>query len=141
MHVALIIGGYIALAFAFASSVIYLVQDTLLKRKQLKGLWQRLPSLQVADEVIFRATRFGLALLTLGLFIGVAWQALHQPEYAFWRDPKVMFSVLTWATFASYLGARAWLGWRGRRTNMVVVYGFVLLVISFLGTPHLLPGR
>jgi len=141
VHVALILGGYIALAFAFSSSVIYMVQDTLLKRKKLKGLWQRLPSLQVADEVIFRAARFGLALLTLGLFIGLLWQQLHQPDYAFWRDPKVMFSGLTWATFASYVGARAWLGWRGRRTNMVVVYGFVLLVISFLGTPHLLPGR
>jgi ABC-type uncharacterized transport system permease subunit len=34
--------------------------------------------------------------------------------------------------------ARFWLGWRGRRANIVVVYGFVLLVISFLGTPHLL---
>jgi ABC-type uncharacterized transport system permease subunit len=141
VHVALILGGYVALAFAFSASVIYLVQDTLLKRKKLKGLWQRLPSLQVADEVIFRATRFGLALLTLGLFIGVAWQARHQPDYAFWRDPKVAFSFVTWATFATYLGARAWLGWRGRRTNMVVVYGFVLLVISFLGAPHMLPGR
>ena len=31
-----------------------------------------------------------------------------------------------------------WLGWRGRRTNLVVVYGFVLIVISFFGMPHVI---
>ncbi len=141
LHVLLILGGYVALAFAFASSVIYLVQDGLLKRKQLKGLWQRLPSLQVADEVIERATQLGLMLLSLGLAIGVAWTARHPGGYTFWRDPKVLFSIATWLIFAVYVGARAALGWRGRRTNLVVVYGFLLLVLSFLGAPHLVPGR
>lgn len=141
VHVLLILGGYVALAFAFAASVIYLVQDGLLKRKQLSGLWQRLPSLSVADEVIERATQLGLILLSLGLAIGLAWAARHASLYAFWRDPKVLFSGATWLIFAGYVGARAALGWRGRRTNMVVVYGFLLLVISFLGAPHIVPGR
>ncbi|MDF2441281.1 MAG: hypothetical protein JWN98_2265, partial [Abditibacteriota bacterium] len=109
-----------------------------LKRKRLTGLFQRLPSLQVADEMIYRATSFGLALLTLGLFTGVVWQQRHQPNYAFWQDPKVLFSGLTWLTFALYISSRLWLGWRGRRTNLVVVYGFVLMVISFLGAPHII---
>jgi len=141
LHVLLTLGGYVALAFAFASSVIYLVQDGLLKRKRLKGLWQRLPSLQVADEVIARATQCGLVLLSLGLGTGLAWTARHPSGYVFWRDPKVLFSLATWLTFALYVGARGALGWRGRRTNLVVVYGFVLLVLSFLGAPHLVAGR
>ena len=141
VHVLLILCGYVALAFAFAASVIYLVQDGLLKRKKLSGLWQRLPSLSVADEVIERATRLGLLLLSLGLAIGLAWAIRHASLYAFWRDPKVLFSLATWLIFAGYVGARAALGWRGRRTNLVVVYGFLLLVISFLGAPHIVPGR
>lgn len=138
IHVLTTLAGYVALAFAFAASLIYLVQEGLLKRKQLRGLWQRLPSLQVADEVIYRATAFGLSLLTLGLALGVAWYMRHQAHYEPWRDPKVLWSGLTWLTFALYLASRLWLGWRGRRTNMVVVYGFVLLVISFFGAPHVL---
>ena len=31
--------------------------------KKLTGLWQRLPSLQVADDLIYRATSFGVAML------------------------------------------------------------------------------
>lgn len=140
VHVLFILGGYVALAFAFAASVIYLVQDGLLKRKRLSGLWQRLPSLSVADEVIERATRLGLLMLSLGLLIGLAWSSQHARSYAFWRDPKVLFSLATWLIFAVYVGARAALGWRGRRTNLVVVYGFLLLLLSFLGAPHLVPG-
>lgn len=139
IHVVIILLGYVALAFAFASSLVYLLQEGLLKRKKLSGLWQRLPSLQVADDLIYRATTFGMAMLTLGLITGVLWQALH-PDYAALRDPKVFLSLATWLTFALYLGARRWLGWRGRRTNLVVIYGFVLLVILFLGTPHQLQG-
>lgn len=140
IHVVLILMGYVALAFAFASCLIYLLQEALLKRKRLTGLWQRLPSLQVADDLICRATSFGLALLTIGILTGVIWQQWHQPNYAVLRDPKVIFSLLTWVMFAGYLAARLGLGWRGRRTNLVVVYGFLLLVISFFGTPHILSG-
>lgn len=139
-HVVLIVIGYAALSFAFAASLIYLIQENLLKRKHLDGLWQRLPSLHVADEIIFRATSFGLAMLTLGLFIGVVWQQIYHPHYAPLRDPKVIFSALTWLTFAAYLATRTWLGWRGRRTNLVVVYGFLMLVVSFFGAPHVLSG-
>jgi ABC-type uncharacterized transport system permease subunit len=137
IHVMVILISYVALAFAFAASLIYLLQDALLKRKKLGGLWQKLPSLQVADEWIFRATGFGFASLTVGLLIGVLWLRDH-PEYAVLRDPKVLVSLATWMTFAIYLAARWRLGWRGRKSNLVVVCGFVLLAISFLATPHLL---
>jgi ABC-type uncharacterized transport system permease subunit len=138
IHVILILMGFVALAFAFSASLLYLIQEGLLKRKQLTGLFQRLPSLQTADDVIYRSTCFGLALLTMGLITGVVWWQRHQPNYAVWQDPKVVFSLLTWLTFAAYIAARLWLGWRGRRTNLVVVYGFVLMVISFLGMPHVI---
>lgn len=139
VHVISILISYVALAFAFASSLLYLLQDNLLKRKKLSGLWQKLPSLQTADDWIYRATTFGLAALTLGLLSGVLWLRLH-PDYAALRDPKVLISLATWLTFAIYLSARRWLGWRGRKSNWVVVGGFILLAISFLGTPHLLNG-
>ena len=106
----------------------------------MAGLWQRLPSLQVADDLIYRATSFGLAMLTLGLFIGMIWQQRHHPNYPVLQDPKVLLSLVTWVTFATYLASRWWLGWRGRRSNLVVVYGFVLLLISFFGAPHVLSG-
>lgn len=140
-HVFIILAAYVALAFAFAASLLYLVQESLLKRKQLSGLWLKLPSLQVADDWILRATSFGLALLTMGIFTGILYFGLQVPNYKVAQDPKVLFSFATWLAFAIYLVCRLWLGWHGRRANMVVIYGFMLLVISFLGTPHLIPNR
>ena len=140
-HVFIILLGYVALAFAFAASLLYLVQENLLKRKKLTGLWQKLPSLGTADEWIYRATAFGLSLLTLGLFTGVAFSALQTPLYDALRDPKVLFSAATWAIFALYLVSRWRLGWHGRRSNLVVIYGFVAMAISFFGVPHAFPAR
>lgn len=139
-HVFVIVVAYVALAFAFAASVLYLLQESLLKRRKLAGLWQKLPPLGVADEWIFRATAFGLALLTLGLVVGVAFNAVQQPAYEAWRDPKVLFSGATWLVFALYLGARWRFGWHGRRSTWLVITGFALVAVSFLGVPHLVPS-
>lgn len=139
-HVFLIVIAYVCLAFAFMASLLYFAQESLLKRKKLTGLWQKLPSLGAADEWIFRATAFGVALLTLGLITGVAFSSVQEANYVAWADPKVLFSGATWAIFAAYLAARWRLGWRGRRSNLVVICGFAVLAISFFGVPHLVPG-
>ena len=136
-HIVVILAAYVALSFAFVASLLYLVQEGLLKRKRLSGLWLKLPPLQVADEWIYRATAFGMALLTMGIFTAVLYLGFARPDYQIARDPKVLFSMATWLTFAVYLASRLWLGWHGRKSNLVVIYGFVLLVISFLGSPHL----
>jgi ABC-type uncharacterized transport system permease subunit len=139
VHLSIILISYVALTFAFGASLIYLWQEKLLKRKQLRGIWQKLPSLQVADEWIFRATCFGTAMLTLGIGTGLLWLRLH-PEYQFFRDPKVLFTITTWNIFMLYLLTHWLLGWQGRQSRYIVVGGFILMVISFLGTPHLLAG-
>jgi len=139
VHLSIILISYVALTFAFGASLIYLWQEKLLKQKQLRGIWQKLPSLLIADEWIFRATCFGTAMLTLGIGTGLLWLRLH-PEYQFFRDPKVLFTITTWNIFALYLLTRWLLGWQGRRSRYIVVGGFILMVISFLGTPHLLAG-
>lgn len=139
-HVFLILAGYVALSFAFMASLLYFAQEDLLKRKKLRGLWRKLPSLGAADDWIFRATAFGVALLTLGLITGVAFSSVQITNYMPLSDPKVLFSSATWAIFSAYLGARWWLGWHGRRSNLVVVCGFVVLAVSFFGVPHLMPG-
>lgn len=139
VHLSIILISYVALTFAFGASLIYLWQEKLLKRKQLRGIWQKLPSLQVADEWIFRATCFGTAMLSLGIGTGMFWVRLH-PEYQMMRDPKVLFTTATWSIFALYLLTRWLWGWQGRRSRYIVVGGFILMVVSFLGTPHLLAG-
>ena len=139
-HVFLIVVAYVALTFAFVASLLYLAQENLLKRKKLTGLWQKLPSLGAADEWISRATTFGVALLTLGIVTGVAFSSVQGEGYVAWAYPKLLFSAATWAIFVAYLGTRWRLGWHGRRSNMVVIYGFVVMAISFFGVPHLVQG-
>lgn len=140
VHVAMFIGGYVALAWAFALALVYLLGESLLKRKSASALRAKLPPLWVADGWIYRATLFGAGLLTLGIATGAILYASRPMPMAPLSDPKVVVSLLTWLAFAMSLIAR-WLGWRGRRVHLVVVCGFVLLAISFLGTPHWLNAK
>ena len=139
-HVFLIVAGYVALAWAFVASLLYLAQEGLLKRRKLSGLWQKLPSLGLADEWIGRGAAFGLALLSLGILTGVAYSAVNEAFYEPWRDPKVLISGAMWSVWAFYLAARWRLGWHGRRSSLFVVGGFVLVAISFFRVPHLVPA-
>ena len=136
VHVFVILSAYVALAFAFAFAFLGVIQERLLKKRQLSGLWRHLPSLHIADEWIFRASALGLALLTMGLFTGVVFDSVHAHDAL--RDPKTIFSLLTWTIFAGYLLARWKFGWRGRRSHLFVIYGFVVLAFSFFGVPHYL---
>ena len=91
-HVFLIIAGYVALSFAFMALLLYFAQEDLLKRKKLTGLWRKLPSLGAADDWIFRATAFGVALLSLGLITGVrVFERRNHQLYADVRSESFVF--------------------------------------------------
>src|SRR5581483_799462 len=58
-HISLIFAGYAALVLSFSASLIYLIQENILKSKRPGGLLARLPSLQVTDEIGFRSLLIG----------------------------------------------------------------------------------
>ncbi|MCJ7833248.1 MAG: cytochrome c biogenesis protein CcsA, partial [Deltaproteobacteria bacterium] len=59
----------------------------------------------------------------------------------FWRwDPKEVWSLITWLLYAALLHGRLVAGWRGRRSAMISIVGFLVLIFSFLGVNFLVKG-
>ena len=133
-HIVLSIIGYGAFALAFCAAAAGLLQDALLRAKRLAGLSRRLPSVHDADEAGYRLVALGFPVFTLGLILG----ALNAKEFwghiFDWREQKEVFSVITWLVFAAYLHTRGLSGWRGRRTALLLVAGFLLVLVTYLGT-------
>ena len=81
LHIGTNIGGLISFSLAFAAAIAYVVQERLLRRRQLGGVFRRLPSLDVLDKLSFRAAMIGFPLLSIGMVTGTVWilraQALH----------------------------------------------------------------
>lgn len=131
--------GNAAFALAFGIGIMYLIQEHNLKSKHLGGLFQRLPSLQILDEVNYKLITVGFPLLTLAIVTGAIWAENAWGSYWRW-DPKETWSLITWFIYALVLHARLTAGWRGRKAAMLSILGFMSVIFTFFGVNLLLKG-
>jgi len=129
LHVGVITLGIVAFALAFAAAVGYVIQEQLLRRKQVIGVFQRLPALDVLDDVGLKLVTFGFPLFTLGLITGTLWLSREALSLSTGQG----FGMLAWVFFGSVLLARAAAGWRGRRAAIGTMLGFVCAVAALAG--------
>lgn len=139
IHSTLAFLSYATFAVAFGSAIMYLIQEHFLKKKRLGPLYQKLPSLDLLDEINYRCLTFGFPLLTVAIITGAIWAETAWGTYWSW-DPKETWSMITWFIYAALLHGRLTTGWRGRRAAILSIVGFFFLLFTFLGV-NLLPGE
>ncbi|MGO9613451.1 MAG: c-type cytochrome biogenesis protein CcsB [Dissulfurispiraceae bacterium] len=132
IHTSIAFLGNAAFAVAFGIGLMYLVQEHHLKTKRFGGLFQRLPSLQVLDEINYRLITIGFPLLTFAIITGALWAQSSWGSYWRW-DPKEVWSLITWFIYALVLHIRMTVGWRGKRAAILSIIGFLLVLFTFFG--------
>jgi ABC-type uncharacterized transport system permease subunit len=130
-HIFAIFTGYAALFVSFGASLLYLLQERALKSKISSGMFARLPSLQVIDDIGYRSLMLGFPFMTLGLIFGsvVAESAYHRVDF---EDPKILLSVLMWAVYLIMVYTRWSVGWRGRRAAVLASAAFVAAIVAWV---------
>ena len=129
-HIALIFAGYSALFLSFVSSLLYLLQERSLKSKRATGWLSRLPSLQTIDDMGYRTLLLGFPFITVGLIMGsVLAESTFGPAY--FRDPKVLLSLLMWVLYMGLLYSRWSSGWRGRRAAYFATFAFAAALCAW----------
>lgn len=132
VHVALAFLGYAVFALSFVAAVMYLLQERMLKSKSFSGLYYRLPSLEVLDNINYRCLTIGFPLMTMGIISGAVWA--NSAWGGYWRwDPKETWALITWFLYAALLHGRLSIGWRGRRAAIFAIIGFLCLMFTFFG--------
>ncbi len=131
-HIAVNMLGLVAFVLAFTVSVAYLIQETMLRRKTLGGLFQRLPDLQVLDSLVLFLVTLGFPLLTLGIATG-AMRSYRMHGTLFVLSYGQVFALFAWVCFAAVLVLRFAAGWRGRRAAIGTMIGFVCSMLVLLG--------
>ncbi|MCS6817282.1 MAG: cytochrome c biogenesis protein CcsA [Blastocatellia bacterium] len=102
-------------------------------------LSEALPSLEVLDRLTYRAVTLAFPLLTLMVITGAVWANESWGRYWGW-DPKETWALITWLFYATFLHTRITHGWKGRRSAVLAVLGFVAVMFTYLGVSFLLPG-
>lgn len=130
LHIGANVLGLIAFALAFAAGVAYMLQDRLLRRRQLSGVFQRLPSLDVLDTMGLRSVLVGFPLLTFGMITGTFW-LLRSGGSEFYVSQAL--GLVAWAIFASVIVLRVAAGWQGRKAAIGTMLGFVFTLLVLAG--------
>lgn len=132
VHIGANVLGVSAFALAFAVALAYVIQERLLKRKQIGGLFQRLPALDVLDSLGFRLVTIGFPLLTVGIITGTVWAVRSDPTTPIINATQG-FALLSWLVFAGVLLLRVAAGWRGRRAAIGTMVGFACAMAVLVG--------
>lgn len=127
-HVTTNLFGVALFSLAFSAAALYLVQERLLKRKQIDGVFKRLPPLDVLDRAEHRFLLAGFPLLTIGIITGTLW-ARRVEMGAPAEVLRAVFGYVTWLVIAAVLFLRAAAGWRGRRAAYGTIAGFGFAVV------------
>lgn len=135
-HVSAMILGYTALFLTFIAAVVYLLQSRQLKSKHPGSFYYRLPSLEVCDRLYDRSLVFGLLSITVGILTGCVWAS--RAWHGGWElDPKILASLFTWLIYLVLFSTRFSGSWRGRRSAYVAIFGFAVMMVTFLGASFL----
>lgn len=139
-HIILVFTGEAALALACGAGILYLFQEKGIKKKKPGFFFKRLPSLDFLDSVGYTCVTTGFALLTIGLVTGFIYAKSIWGRFWSW-DPKEVFSVGTWLVYAALLHLRFYSGWRGRKSAIMTIIGFLVIIFTFIGVNILLGGH
>ncbi len=139
-HIVFSFSGDAALALAAGASSLYLVQERSIKNKKTGFFFQRLSPLDSLDEMSSVFLGVGFCLFTFGLVTGFIYAKAVWGRFWGW-DVKEFFSLFAWCMYAGLLHCRLHVGWRGRRTAIMNILGFLVLLFTFLGVNLFLGGH
>ena len=136
-HIASASLAYAAFAMATCLAVMYLLRSR--NADDPKSFWaSRLPAADVLDRTIYRMVAFGFLMETFLILTGALWAQKSWARYWGW-DNKETWSLITWLVYAMYLHTRA-IGWKGRRSAILAIIGFVVAMFTLFGVTYLLSG-
>lgn len=108
----------------------------LLARRQIAA---RLPSLEVLDDIMYRAIAVGFAFFTVATILGALWAADAWGAYWQW-DPKETWALIVWLNYAAWLHMRLIKGLRGTLAAYWALVGLLITGFAFLGVNMFLSG-
>ncbi len=130
LHITIGILAYAAFAISFLLSVIYLIQNRVLRRGRPGLTFWRFPALEVLERMSRSSVWVGLVALAIGTTLGFVWEHRLTGHFAL-ADPKVLVTLIVLAVYVIYLAIVRTPAWRGARAALVCACNFVIVLFSY----------
>src|SRR5450432_1162124 len=130
LHVTLSILAYAAFALSFILSLIYLIEERLLRSRKLSNVVWRLPSLELLERMSHSSVLTGVISIAIGTVLGFIWVDRLTGQYWFY-DPKYVITLVVLFLYLLYFQLARTTAWRGARASKLCVFNFFVVVMSF----------
>ncbi|MDH6534489.1 cytochrome C biogenesis protein [Parabacteroides sp. 52] len=136
-HVAVIVGAYGFFGISCLIGLTNLVMILFLKAKNIVLFSVRIRELSIINEM---SLLIGLALMTIGTFLGAVWANESWGRYWGW-DPKETWALITMVVYAITLHLRLVKKWDNPWLfNLMSVLSFASVLMTFFGVNYFLSG-
>jgi cytochrome c-type biogenesis protein CcsB len=127
---------YMSFTISAVLGIAYLLKDSNFQYDYI----DRLPDLDIIDELGYRFIAFGLVMDTVMLVSGSIWANRLWGSYWSW-DPVETWSLLSWLIYALYLHLRLTFNWEARKSAWLAVGALIGVLVSFWGVNVFNVGR
>ena len=136
-HVAIAILAYSLFTFAALHALLMAIVERSLHNKSTPIKWPSFPPLMVMESLLFKVISLGFILLTLTVFSGMLFsEEIFGKPLQFTH--KIVFSIASWCIYAGLLYGRLRHGWRGVTAIKWTLFGFLLLLLAYVGSHFVL---
>ncbi len=97
-----------------------------------EDLTSKLPPSDRLDTITYRTILFAFPMMTFVILTGAVWAHYAWGRYWGW-DPKETWSLITWLVYAFYLHSRHILKWNKRRSAIISIIGFIVVIFTYIG--------
>lgn len=139
IHVPANFVGYGGFSIAAMVGLATLIRLSIEKRRPQSRLLNALPSVNLMDDIMYRAIAIGFAFFTIATVLGAMWAAEAWGGYWSW-DPKETWALIVWLNYAAWLHVRMTKGWRGAPMAWWAFIGLFVTSFAFLGVNMFLSG-
>lgn len=122
-------GGY---ALAMAGGVSFLLKRRNATRPDPNPVFERFPSLDKLDELVFRWIIMGFIADAVMIASGAIWAKDLWGSYWSW-DPVETWSLITWVTYGIAIHLRVTRGWRGASFAWLAILAIAGMIITAFG--------
>ncbi len=119
------------ICIGFGGAIMYLYVNKKIKDKTgLNSLKKQTYSLEMLDRINHWVVLCAFPLFTLGILSGFIWARISWHRIFSW-DVKEIWSLIIWFIFAYLFHQRMAIGWKGKKPAIIIIWIFVLTVLSF----------
>jgi ABC-type uncharacterized transport system permease subunit len=97
----------------------------------------QMPSVLALERLLFRQIAIGFVLLTATVASGMVFSE-ERYGHALRFNHMTLFAILSWIVFGGLLFGRYVFGWRGRVAQLLVLVGFLMLMLAYIGARFVL---